>query len=708
MSFAGEDQDDVIQRIYVINLDRKPDRWRQVSRELGRLRDRSGKRLSSISRRFSAVDARYVEGLPDRAVLQTNYSLADQLLVEPSPKLGDDIDARNRPIVMTPQEVAVALSHIAVWKLIVASGIPYTLVLEDDIYFRRGFVRSVDEAWATLMERSVDSGPVDVLYLSFKEAGEDPPTRPSSSLLRRPERGLWYLSGYVLSHAGAQKLLDLLPARGPIDLWLNLQFSKLSVLTTRHPLIEQRRDVPSTNSYSALPILSQLGLLTGEKPLLVRDRALPGPVFALGESGSGLTALAMALAMLGYRCCSDISELPAHEQASLFEKKRNGAFNAYVNIGSLGSHELAELARVHRHARFIITTRGELQPDASAAGWHYESVGHEALHAVEESSSHLLHDLLAEHAPGRILTLPVQHRDKWELLSRFLGCDYPALSYPYRQELGQRPLIGRHSRSETHVQSERRLRFDPSPWIVPLENWRGIAIAELGEGVPSGPDVTKLWSAGARLDDDLWLLRNDTFPSNLALFRPDNCSIGGKGVARLTLREQHTSVRSFTSAAIASRQTFLYGRFAAELQPSNVRGSITGMFLHRNAPRQEIDIEFLGRDTTKLLVNVYYNPGNEGAKLEFGYRGTPTLVDLGFDAAAEFHRYEIEWQPRFIRWRVDGRLIHERVLWDPTPIPDLPMQFNVNLWHSRSKELAGRLDVGGLPTHAEIGAICIN
>ncbi|HAF09325.1 MAG TPA: hypothetical protein DCK98_04490 [Chloroflexi bacterium] len=706
-SFATEDHSDAIQRIYVINLDRKPDRWRQVSRELRRLRGRLGKPLSSISRRFSAVDARHVEGSPDSDVLQPHYSLADHLLVAPNPRLGNDIDARNRHIVMTPQEVAVALSHIAVWKLIAASGLPYTLVLEDDIYFRRGFVHSIDEAWATLMERSVDSGPVDLLYLSFKEAGEGPPSRPSSSLLRRPENGLWLLSGYVLSRAGAQKLLDLLPARGPIDLWLNLQFSKLNVLTTRHSIIEQRRDVPSTNSYSVLPILSQVGVLTGEKPLLVRDRALPGPVFALGESASGLTALATALAMLGYRCCSDLSELPASEQTSLFEKERNRAFNAYVNIGSLGSDELAELARVYRHARFIITTRGELKSDASTAGGHHESVGHKALQAAEEGSSHLSHDLLSTHAPGRTLLLPAKHRDKWELLSRFLGCDYPALSYPHRQDIGQRRLVGRRHESEAHSQSERRLGFDSSPWIVPLENWRGIAIADLGEGVQSRSDVTKTWNVGTRLADDLWVLRNDTFPSNLALFRPDNCSMSGDGVARLTLREQHTSVRSLTSAAIASRQTFLHGRFSAELRPSNVRGLITGMFLHRNAPRQEIDIEFLGRDSTKVLVNVYYNPGNEGAKLEFGYRGTPTLVDLGFDAAAEFHRYEIEWHMRFIRWRVDGRLIHERVLWDPTPIPDLPMQFNVNLWHSRSKELAGKLDVGDLPAHTDIRAICI-
>jgi beta-glucanase (GH16 family) len=141
------------------------------------------------------------------------------------------------------------------------------------------------------------------------------------------------------------------------------------------------------------------------------------------------------------------------------------------------------------------------------------------------------------------------------------------------------------------------------------------------------------------------------------------------------------------------------------LKPTNVRGLITGVFLHRNGPRQEIDIEFLGRDTTRLLVNVYYNPGNEGAKMEYGYRGTPALIDLGFDASKDFHRYEIDWSSTSIRWHVDGELVHERINWNPTPIPHLPMQFNVNLWYCRSKKLAGNLDIEDLPAHTELRSI---
>jgi len=93
-----------------------------------------------------------------------------------------------------------------------------------------------------------------------------------------------------------------------------------------------------------------------------------------------------------------------------------------------------------------------------------------------------------------------------------------------------------------------------------------------------------------------------------------------------------------------------------------------------------------------MLVNVFYNPGVEGVKLEYGYRGTPTSIDLGFDASEDFHCYEIIWGPNSITWRVDGKTVHQRLQWDPTPVPNMPMELNVNLWNTSSEELAGRFD----------------
>jgi GR25 family glycosyltransferase involved in LPS biosynthesis len=695
-----------IQRIYVINLDRQPDRWRLMSRELGRLTDRSGKPLNAIARRFSAIDARYREWQPSRDVIQPYYSLADQLFVQPTPLLAMDLDAKARRIAMTPQEIAVSLSHFEVWKLIAAGDRSYTLVLEDDVYFRRGFTKALDRIWAGLIARPGEAA-FDILYLSYIDAGVKAHRMPVSAELFKPISGLWQLSGYVLSRRGAHKILDALPVRGPVDLWLNHQFKNLEVFAVRTPIIKQRLDCISTNSYSILPVLAEVGVLSRERPHLFRGRALPRPIFALGKPGSGLTALAMALSMLGYRCCSDIAQLPEAEQDNLLRNKRARIFDAYVNIGSLKSYDYIELAKRYRYARFIVATDDNRVLAGSGTG----SLGSltEYNHLVNQDDNWLtrLSPLCDSPSRPRVLVVPANHRDKWELLCGFLGCDYPSHRYPQCEDRDQRKLVGagHHSESGEPRPPLERLPRDSSPWIVAQKDWHGLSLAEPGDVSPGNSSGDLVIERFETVDRTRWMLRDDTFPSNLAIFRPRNFSIGTDNSALLTMREERTAVREFTSASIASRERYRYGRFVAEVRPSSVPGLITGIFLYRNSPRQEIDIEFLGRDTTKMLVNVYYNPGENGAKLEYGYRGAPVLIPLGFDAAKDFHRYEIEWSANFIRWRVDDRLVHERVEWDPTPVPHLPMQFNVNLWHSRSRQLAARLDRAKLPAQSAIRRI---
>lgn len=701
-----DQESDGIQRIYVINLDRQPDRWRLMTRELGRLQDRSGKPLHVMARRFSAIDARYREGQPSRDVIQPYYSLADQLFVQPNPLLAMDPGAKARRIEMTPQEIAVSLSHVEVWKLIAAGDRPYTLVLEDDVYFRRGFATALGRIWTGLIGRRGGTA-FDILYLSYKEAGTKANRMPVSDELFKPASGLWQLSGYVLSRRGARKLLDRLPVRGPVDLWLNHQFKDLEVFATRTPIIKQRLDCSSTNSYSVLPVLSEVGVLVREKPHLVRPRALPRPVFALGKRDTGLTALAMALSMLGYRCCCDIAELPATEHDNLFRNKDARVFDAYVNIGSLEPYDYVELAKRYCDARFIITT-ADSRLSATLANGSVNALAADS-HMINRGDDWPVGGsrLFQGRGRPRVLVLPAQHRDKWELLCGFLGCEYPSHRYPQCEDQDQRRLVatGRQVAGGESLHSVKRLASDSSPWIADQKDWHGLFVAEPSTVSPENSASNLVIEQFATVDRKLWVLREDTYPSNLAIFRLSNFSIGTDKTAVLTMREERTAVREFTSAAIASGRRYLYGRFVAEVKPSNVSGLITGVFLHRNSPRQEIDIEFLGKETTKMLVNVYYNPGEDGAKLEYGYRGAPSLIDLGFDAARDFHRYEIEWCPNFIRWRVDERLIYERVDWDPTPIPHLPMQFNVNLWHSRSRELAARLDRAGLPAQSAIRRI---
>tara|TARA_R110002096_G_scaffold16898_9_gene57964 strand:+ start:86783 stop:87790 length:1008 start_codon:yes stop_codon:yes gene_type:complete len=211
------------------------------------------------------------------------------------------------------------------------------------------------------------------------------------------------------------------------------------------------------------------------------------------------------------------------------------------------------------------------------------------------------------------------------------------------------------------------------------------------------------------IDGAYWDKLDSTFPCNEAIFSPDNVVETTGGGISLRL-EQAKNAKGASSGSIATKvdETFTYGRFETELKAAKGSGLITAFFLYRFDPWQEIDFEILGKDTTKVLINVFFNPGEPGDLYNYGLRGTPVLVDLGFDASLDFHTYAIEWEPDQIRWFVDDRLIHVRHNGGPTPIPHLPMRFHANLWPCCSEELAGPFDPSILPVDAGLRSIKIS
>ncbi|MCK1513077.1 family 16 glycosylhydrolase [Bradyrhizobium sp. 190] len=668
-----------ISQIYVINLDRQPNRWADVLRELACIVDSSGTPLTHRANRFSASDARSTQhDLTCLAEIDPFYSLGDQLYVEPQPHaLPDDFDLV-RPIRMSQAEVAIAHSHIGVWKTIAQSSAPYALVLEDDVWFERDFSRILDHAWREMKHADGEEPAFDVLYVSYAEARHGAPKELLSENVFRPERGLWFLSGYVLSRKGAQALLRLLPCRGPIDLWINHKFHVMDVRALRRPVVNQRADLLSTNSYSILPALSTLGVLDYSATALFHQRPSHYLVFAFGPPGSGLSSLALALSMLGYRCCSDFDRIPECEFKRLMAGSASPVFDAYVNVGSLNTHFHALMLR-YPHAKFIVT----------------------------ECKGTVGDDVIEMLLGADLVRLKHNDTNPWRALCEHLRLPPPTAPYPVVQDIGQRkaraPVAGTAMNRST-----KRLRYDRSPWIVePRAGWEGINANVLEKPAQPG-SVVKFEDDLTDIQSTRWVLRNDTFPGNLGLFRPTNVSANSGGGLGLAVHREPLGVRNYSAAAISSRDSFLYGRFEARLQATNVSGLVTGFFLYRSSPRQEIDIEITGNRPTRLLVNVFYNPGSEGAKFDYGYRGTPVAIPLGFDASKAPHRFAIEWDPCEIRWLVDGGLVHRRAVWNPTPIPHLPMKLHANTWPTRSRGLAGRLSVSALPASAIVHDIAVD
>lgn len=680
----SDDRGSGIGPIFVINLDRQPDRWTDVHRELDRILDAAGEPLSKRVVRHSACDAQEdpIE-LLGTVDIGPFYTLADQLFVEPQPHAVPDAFDLVRPIRMSDAEIAVASSHIGIWKTIAQSDAPCALVLEDDVWFERGFGRLVDQAWHEMEAIDRTSPAFDLLYLSYKEVRHGAPKELISENVFRPERGLWYLSGYVLSKKGAQRLLGLLPCRGPVDLWINHKFREMDVRALRRSVINQRLDLHSTNSYSILPALSGIGILDGGDAALFQQRPTHSPVFAFGAPGSGMSSLAMALSMLGYRCCSDFDRIPESELERLLAGHTHRIFDAYVNIESLRPH-LHVLTQRYPRAKFIVVDGVAGTADHPGGG---------VLDALDGADVACLHG---------------EDARTWRALCEHVRLAPPGAPYPDLRDIGQR----KHRFAPVDALSTRpakRLRHDRSPWVVESRAaWLGINAIPFERPEPST-------ASRVCFDDDLtdtqsgrWLLRNDTFPGNLGLFRPANVTSQPGGGLSLAVIEEPLGVRNLSAAAVSSRSSFLFGRFEATLQATNVPGLVTGFFLHRDSPRQEIDVEIAGNRPDRLLVNVFYNPGAEGAKFDYGYRGTPTSIPLGFDASKALNRFAIEWDPCEIRWFVNGELVHRRATWNPTPIPHLPMTLHVNTWPTRSRELAGRLALHALPASAIVTRIAVD
>lgn len=673
-----------VSKIYVINLDSQSSRWSAITWELKRIVDRSARPLSDITTRFSAIDARKRHDTAHIGGEVTDeYTLADQLFVEPQPLAMPDKVELERPIRMSPAEVAVARSHIEVWKAIAEGPDSFALVLEDDVWFERRFAADVDRAWAEMRTADEGAPQFDLLYLSFKEVKHGARKQFLSPEVFRPERGLWYFSGYVLSRKGAARLLELLPCNGPVDLWINHQFGKLDVRSIRHSRISQRLDFNSTNSYSILPSLAKIGVLDSEGAALFHGAPIEAPVFAFSMDAPGASSLAMALSMLGYRCCSDLDDLPAQELTRLLAGNPGRVFNAFVNVSCLTQHVGTLRARYPR-AKFI------------------------ALSGEADTTPNRATELLRLLAGTDVLQLRSDDLHTWAALCQHLRCAPPVDAFPRVPDVGQRTIL-KASRMHTAGQCSHDRAWDPSPWVVEQHrDWDGIFY--ISHRVVPSPKKARLVILDTlqSIDSDLWETRDDTFPGNLGLFRPHNVVLRKGGGVSLVVKPERLNVRNFSAAALSSRQKFQFGRFEIEMQATRTPGLVTGFFLHRDSPRQEIDVEIVGNRSDHLLVNVFYNPGQEGSKFDYGYRGTPSFIPLGFDASDGMHKYAIEWSAEELRWYVDGRLVYVRGNWNPTPIPHLPMTLHVNTWPTRSRELAGRLHQRALPGSATVRSISVD
>ncbi len=204
----------------------------------------------------------------------------------------------------------------------------------------------------------------------------------------------------------------------------------------------------------------------------------------------------------------------------------------------------------------------------------------------------------------------------------------------------------------------------------------GLAIACGGSQDPASADggdssalrTTALSDPFNAFDASVWQKSNwaNGSPFNCG-FLPDHVAFSG-GAMSLKLDNVPSSGKAYSCGEYRTNDTFSYGRFEVRMRAARASGIVSSFFVYTGSPWDEIDVEILGKDTTQVQFNYFTG----------GVGGHEQLVDLGFDAAADYHTYAFDWSPGAIRWYVDGVLEHTVT---GGGLPTHPAQIMMNLWN---------------------------
>ncbi|MCQ2417896.1 MAG: family 16 glycosylhydrolase [Oscillospiraceae bacterium] len=131
---------------------------------------------------------------------------------------------------------------------------------------------------------------------------------------------------------------------------------------------------------------------------------------------------------------------------------------------------------------------------------------------------------------------------------------------------------------------------------------------------------------------------------------------------------------SYSGGEFRTNEFYGYGYYETSMQAIKNDGVVSSFFTYTgpsdNNPWDEIDIEILGKDTTKVQLNYYTN----------GVGNHEKMIDLGFDASEGYHTYGFDWQRDKITWYVDGKEVYSAT----QNIPSTPGKIMMNAWPGKT------------------------
>ena len=247
-----------------------------------------------------------------------------------------------------------------------------------------------------------------------------------------------------------------------------------------------------------------------------------------------------------------------------------------------------------------------------------------------------------------------------------------------------------------------------SPDVNPFASSGGASAA--GGGTGSTPEAISTGGVQAArfelawedpfdtVDLTRWQLMTHSWDGNLAQFG-DNATVND-GVLNLALTPTDDPDKPYRGVEMRSRETLTYGKVEASMRFAAGSAVVSSLVLiYTPWPPDdwnELDIEFLGKDTDRVQFNHMVNiPPADPAT---GHVQFPELVTLDFNPADDFHTYAIEWVPGEARFLVDGAVLHTAT--EEMARMVLPQNILLTIWASDSSAWAGPLDETTAPTSA--------
>ena len=204
------------------------------------------------------------------------------------------------------------------------------------------------------------------------------------------------------------------------------------------------------------------------------------------------------------------------------------------------------------------------------------------------------------------------------------------------------------------------------------EPLKGNVVADFTKGKSDAVFESDGWTNGS-VFNVVWAKENVEYGK-------DAMHLGIKAEERTVWVDDAEQTYSYTAGEARTTLHYGYGDFEVSMKPAKKVGTASTFFTCTGPydtgvdgepqKHDEIDIEFLGKDTTKVQFNYFVN----------GQGGHEHMYNLGFDASKEYHTYGFRWTKDYIVWFVDGQPVYKVEASEKNELPSAPGRMLMNYW----------------------------